>query len=385
MDEHDPSLALEPLEPAFVYEDVCRSMGTAPVSSILSSLAASPPGVLDARGSAAAGARVTDADCDALGETVAAVRLAALFASGNEIGDAGAAALVAGGRAASLQTLDLASNAIGPAGAAALADALAAGAPALLELVLDGNALGEAGGASVAALIEAHGALASVRLARCELGTSALIALAGALAKTTSLRLLDLSEPRTFSRNEETMSHIAGGLRANASLERLVLRKHAHASDTAVERLADAVLDNATLRELDLSANRLGPPSGATLAKALADGALLTVLQLSACRLADGGAVALADVLARGACGLRVLDLRSNDIGDAGIAALAAALASPACPLEQLLVWGNPGLRSAGAGATAWGDALETGAVRAATDVRAYVVDGAIHCAREDL
>jgi carboxyl-terminal processing protease len=68
-----------------------------------------------------------------------------------------------------------------------------------------------------------------------------------------------------------------------------------------------------------------------------------------------------------------VLDLRNNEIGDAGIAALAAALASPACPLEQLLVSGNPGLQSARAGATAWGDAVSSGNVRAATDVRAYV------------
>lgn len=377
--------ALEPLEPAFVYEEVCRSLSVPLHPSVLATLAAAPPGVLDARGAPGGGARVTDADCDALGETVAAAQLAALILGNNAVGDAGAAALVAGGRAASLQSLDLSNNAIGLTGVTALAAALPAGAPALLELVLDGNPLGDAAGAPLAALVEAHGALAALRLARCELGTDALIAIASALAKTSTLRLLDLSEPRTFSRNEETISHLAGALRANASLERLVLRKHRFASDTAVERLADAILDNTALRELDLGCNALGPPSGATLAKALADGAALTVLQLATCRLADSGATALADVLARGACSLRMLDLRSNDIGDAGIAALAAALAAPGCPLEQLLVWGNPGLRAGSAGATAWGDAIASGSVRAATDVRAYDVDGEVHCAREDV
>lgn len=371
------------LEPAFVYEDICRTRGCAPSTTLLSLLAASPPGVLDVRGGPAPAPRLTDDDCAALGETLEATRLGVLLASNNKFTDEGFAALLGGGRAGSLQTLDISGNMLGPAGAAALAATLIGSAPSLLELVLDGNALGEDGGASVATLIEMHPSLASVRLARCELGTSALIALSHAISKSTSLRLIDLSEPRTFSRNEETMSHISGALRASTSIERLVLRKHRYASDTAVERLADAILDNATLRELDLSANNLGPPTGETLAKALFDGAQLTVIQLSACRLADAGAIAFADVLARGACVLRVLDLRNNEIGDAGIAALAAALASPACPLEQLLVSGNPGLQSARAGATAWGDAVSSGNVRAATDVRAYVVDGEIHCAQE--
>ena len=80
-----------------------------------------------------------------------------------------------------------------------------------------------------------------------------------------------------------------------------------------------------------------------------------------------------------------MLDLRYNNIGDAGIAALAAALAAPECLLETLFWWGNPGLQPGSAGAAAWGAALESGGVRAVTDVRAFIVDEKVHCAREDL
>lgn len=374
------------------YADACAAAEIAPLVHVLDAMANSPLGVIDARGFSG-GIRLGDVDCGPLGEAVALSGCTALYASNNEIGDEGVAALVACGRVATLNTLDLSVNNIGGAGATALCNALVAEASQLFELTLDGNPLGESGGGAVAALLSTHGTIESLRLARCELNAAALVGIASALARTTTLRVLDVSETRTHSRNEETVAHFARALRANTSLERLTARKLAHLSDSGVEALCDALLDNTTLRELDLSANALGPPSGITLAKALADGAPLAVLQLSACRMGDQGAAALAATLARssgsasasGGCSLRVLDLRYNNIGDAGIAALAAALASPECLLETLFWWGNPGLQPGSAGAAAWGAALESGGVRAVTDVRAFYVDGNVHCAREDL
>ena len=281
-----------------VYADACAAADIAPLVHVLDAMANSPLGVIDARGFSG-GVRLGNADCGPLGEAVALSGCTALYASNNEIGDEGVAALVAGGRVATLNTLDLSVNNIGGTGATALCAALAADASQLYELTLDGNPLGDSGGAAVAALLTTHGALESLRLARCDLNAAALVAIASALARTTTLRVLDVSETRTLSRNEETVAHFARALCANTTLERFAARKLAHLSDSGVEALCDALLDNTTLRELDLSANALGPPSGITLAKALADGVPLAVLQLSACRMGDQGAVALAATLAR--------------------------------------------------------------------------------------
>jgi Ran GTPase-activating protein (RanGAP) involved in mRNA processing and transport len=370
-------------DPYVAYAEACEASGTVPLAHVLENMSQAPLGVIDARGFSG-GARVCDADCGPLGEAIAASGTTAFYASNNEIGDAGVAALVADGRSAGLNTLDLSVNAIGGAGAAALCKALAADARELYELNLDRNPLGEEGGHAVAGLIASHGTLESVRVSHCELNAAALVALASALSRTVSLRVLDISETRTLSRNEETVAHLARALRGNASLERLVMRKHAHMVDSGVDTLCDALLDNAALRELDLSANALGPPAGAALAKALVDGAQLTALRLSACRVGDQGAVALADALKRGGV-LTVLDLRYNSIGDAGVAALAAALTQEACALQVLLWWGNPGLRPGTPGASAWGAALASGNVRAVTDTRAYIVDDEVHVAREDI
>ena len=354
------------------YSDACAASGVTPFPAIVSALELAGPelcikGVPGAR-------RLQDADCAAVGAAAAAARLAVLSLVAHEISDAGAAALVAEDRCASLVALNLSLNGVGAAGCAALAAALR-GAGELEELVLDGNPLGEGGGVALGALVEAHPRLAQLRVARCDLGPDALIALASALAATTSLRLLDVSEPLLFSRNEETAGHFARALRANGSLVRLVMRKHPHASDSAAEWLCDALLDNAALRQLDLSANALGPPAGAAFAAALAAGAALTHLELAFCRLGDGGAAALAAALAAPDCALRHLDLRSNGVGAAGVAALMGALCAPGCALESLFLWGNPGL-APGRGAEAVREALAGGAVRAVTDLQPFEVDG---------
>ena len=110
---------------ALIYDDACRAAGTPPLDAVLDAFAVAPLGVLDARR-----ARVGDADCAALGETVLAAGITALHASHNAIGDAGVAALVDGMRCEALSTVDLSHNELGPAGGAALCAALGA-APAL--------------------------------------------------------------------------------------------------------------------------------------------------------------------------------------------------------------------------------------------------------------
>ena len=156
----------------------------------------------------------------------------------------------------------------------------------------------------------------------------------------------------------------------------------------SVASLCDFLLDNAAaggrLASLDLSSNRLGPPSGVTFAKAFESGLALRALNLSRCRIGDEGAVALARSLtAAGGGRLERLDLRACGVGDEGNEALAEWLGGPACGLREVLLFGNdstPGAR----GTTALGVAIMSGAVRCATDLKPYVVDDAMMLAQQE-
>ncbi len=357
-----------------LYLDACARQGLEPLDRATVALQmCAQNGVLGLRGSNAT-KRLQDADCEALGEALPASQCENLDASNNTIGCSGAAALSSEGRCGNLVVLNLGENSIAWGGGKSLAANLQ-GCHALEELILDANPLGDLGGVAIAALVESLPRLAILRMCRCDLGVDALIALCSALGRTASLRLLDISEPLLFSRNEETTGHVSRALSSNASLVRLVMRKHPHITDTSVELLCDALLDNPVLQELDLSANALGPPAGATLGQSLTMGSALTVLQLGSCRLGSAGAAALAAALASGQCNLRHLDLRSNGIAADGIALLCEALANANCIVEQLLLWGNPGLAN-GPGAEALSTLFRSGLLRASLDVRVSIVDG---------
>ena len=266
--------------------------------------------------------------------------------------------------------------------------------------MIDGNPLGDEGGLALAQLVERHGALRRLSAARCELRTDALIALASSLARTRTLAALDISEPRLFSRNEETTYHVARALRSNLTVGHLAMRKHPHMSDSGVASLCDFLLDNSAaaaaaasdpaagpgVLSLDLSSNRLGPPSGVTLAKAFESGLALRRLDLSRCRIGDEGAVALARAfVALGtAARLESLDLRSCSIGDEGEEAIAEWLTSDACSLREIRLFGN-GNEAGARGTTALGVAIMSGAVRCAVDLKPYVVDGAMMLAHQDV
>jgi hypothetical protein len=341
---------------------------------------------VDVRGTAThmqvARRRATDADAATIASAITsgAVAAEAVVAAVGDIGDAGglslAAACAAPPPAVPPAHLDLRDNRLTGAGVRAMVDVLK-GAPGLRALILDGNAIGDAGASAAADLAAAHPGLASLSLARCDVRTDGAIAVAAAVRRAPGLVRLDLSETLLFSRGEEVIHGVAAALRGNRRLTALSLRKTPHFVDSGFAVLVDAVVDGGSLVELDVSCNKLGPPSGVALAAALRAGAPLRGVSLRACRVADEGAVALARVLADGATALQVLDIRNNDIGDEGLAALAAALASPACPLVELRVWGNR-LAPGTPGGAALGAALLSGAVRAAVDCQPYEVDGAV-------
>jgi Ran GTPase-activating protein (RanGAP) involved in mRNA processing and transport len=329
--------------------------------------------------------RVGDADIKALSVMLPTSSITAFIANYGDMTDAGAEVLAAA-LPSSLQHLSLASNSLAAAGVKAIVEA-AKKLPSLTSLVLDSNALGKEGGAVLADLVASHSCLEVLSAARCELDTDAVLFLCTALAKTTSLRSLDISEPLLFSRNEETAYHVSKALRCNSSLEHLSLRKAPFVVDSGLEAICEYLLDNSSLRSLDLTACRIGPPGGVTLARTLAAGARLHSLNLSHCRVADQGAVALAAVLRDGATNLVDLDLRNNDIKDEGLVALAEALVSPSCPLQRLQVFGNH-LQAGSEGCTAVAAAvthLQASMSPLQIDCEVYEVDGVLHIGKMKL
>jgi Ran GTPase-activating protein (RanGAP) involved in mRNA processing and transport len=379
------------------YAALCAAApGAVVLPPVVSALSSSSSLSLDLRGTSVPlqqiRHRVTDADVSVLCGLIetGTLHVEALDLSVNSITDAGVASLASllgGGGGTAVRHVSLRDNAITSAGARALADALLKRNTTLRSLVLDGNALGDAGATALAPLLaSSHPSLAHLSLSRCDVATDGVISLTSALQASKTIVRLDLSEPRLFSRNEETASHLGRALRVNTSLRHLALRKHPHMTDSGVQALLDGLLDSAApaLAVLDLSANRLGPPAGVYLASALERGLPLVALALPSCRIADEGAAHLARVLAAGATGLQDLDLRSNSIGDVGLTALAEALVSPSCPLAVVQLWGNlmePGMD----GTTALGQALLSGEVRARVDCEAYVVDGVVMLAERKL
>lgn len=403
------------------YESLCSSSGLPVVPSVLEalrSLGSYQRGglVFDISGNnpknaAALRRRLNEADLlliitylkshDALLSSIADFRACCNFSTDKVITEL--SALISEGKFSKLTSIDLTNSDVSPEACCSLVSALltrdakailTAGTSKFQTLTLDGCPIGDPGGLALARLVTNLASLTSLRVARCELKTDAIIALASSLDKTSSLTVLDISEPRLFSRNEETMYHIAKALRTNRSLKHLALRKHPFLSDTGVTMLFDYLIDNSTsgaggatqvgggLTTLDLSNNHLGPPSGVVIGKAFQSGLGLQHLNLSRCRIGDEGAVALSkSLLSLGnQTSLETLNLGYCGIGDEGEEAIAEYISSDECTLSSIKLFGNE--NAAGSrGTTALGVAVLSGTVRCETDVKPYVVDEEMHIA----
>jgi uncharacterized protein (TIGR02996 family) len=136
------------------------------------------------------------------------------------------------------------------------------------------------------------------------------------------LRALDLS----FNGLTDSGVRRLAGCRSIAKLTHLYLNDNVHLSGAGMSALA-ASPHLAALRELDVSANRIGDTGLTALARSRTLARLHT-LRVRANGIGEVGCAALAgsDLLGRMLRRHRRLDLRHNAIGPTGVAALAAAL-----------------------------------------------------------
>ena len=157
------------------------------------------------------------------------------------------------------------------------------------------------------------------------------------------LTLHTLTLTYTWRISDAHIVALAEALKQNTSLTELDLSSN-HISDQGAADLAEALKQNMSLTELNLSANDISAQGAAALAEALKQNTSLTQLNLSQRYLSSNsisaqGAAALAEALKQNSS-LTQLDLSNNGISDQGAADLAEALKQNTI-LTQLYFYGS--------------------------------------------
>ena len=147
------------------------------------------------------------------------------------------------------------------------------------------------------------------------------VPLAEALKQNTSLTQFDLSD--NYS-SDQGAAALAEALKQNTSLTQLNLSGN-DISDQGAAGLAEALKQNTNLTRLNLSRNDISAQGAAGLAEALKQNTSLTQLDLSYNVISAQGAADLAEALKQNTS-LTQLNLSGNDISAQGTAALAEAL-----------------------------------------------------------
>nr|AAP92143.1 leucine-rich repeat protein N4C [synthetic construct] len=157
--------------------------------------------------------------------------------------------------------------------------------------------------------------------------------LASVLRSNPSLRELDLSNNKLGDAGVRLL--LQGLLDPGTRLENLDLNE-SDLTEAGLKDLASVLRSNPSLRELTLSNNKLGDAGVRLLLQGLLDpGTRLEKLDLDQTDLTEAGMKDLASVL-RSNPSLRELSLSSNKLGDAGVRLLLQGLLDPGTRLEKL-------------------------------------------------
>ncbi|GAQ83189.1 hypothetical protein KFL_001390070 [Klebsormidium nitens] len=253
-------------------------------------------------------------------------QIVSLDLSYNNIDDAGAATIARLLKFnSSLQSLNLEHNNITGEGVKQLAASLQAaegGGLALRSLNLRGNPLEDAGGMALADMLKS------------------VIYIANVLQQSNrALQKLNLDNPRLFSLQEETASHIARMLANTSSLQEVKLGKHAMRDAGLETLLTYGMIRNKSIDSLDLRCNQISETSAANLARLLGESPNLRTLNLACNRIGDAGAAGLAEGLLL-TPSLTSLDLSHCSIKDSGLLSIAEALKLNRTVIH-LKLWGN--------------------------------------------
>merc|ERR1712070_132692 len=142
------------------------------------------------------------------------------------------------------------------------------------------------------------------------------------------LKVCNLENPRIQTLQEDHTVHIGRMLRVDTHISEIYLGKH-RMRDDGVRQLVSFLLENKTLRVLDLRRNELGAEGAKHVGKLLASDCQMTRLNLSGNRIGENGnikgAKAIADALLRNRM-LNSIDLNHNGLVGEALVKLGEAL-----------------------------------------------------------
>lgn len=233
-----------------------------------------------------------------------------------------------GQRARRLEAFSIRGNSMGPEGCKELGMALM-DCPSLYHVDVSQNPLGRTGGLHVVELLKARPDLEEIVMADTEIDIDVLVATSKALLDGSHrLRLCNVENPRIQTLQEDHTVHLGRMLRVNTHLSEIYFGKH-KMRDEGVRQLVDFLLENKTLKVLDLRCNELGSDGAGHLARLLSSDCQLTRLNLSGNRIGENdnveGARALAEALLNNRL-LNHLDLNKNRLCGQSLQLLADAV-----------------------------------------------------------
>jgi Ran GTPase-activating protein (RanGAP) involved in mRNA processing and transport len=277
--------------------------------------------------------RLSDVDMKIFSQvfSVASHFLESLDLSYNLVTDDGIAELcngLIGNTSLRLKKLILRGNTIGPKGCDTLCQKLKNN-QSLQRLDLSQNPLGRVGGLMLVEFLQGNPQLMEVSLADTEIDIDVLVAISAVLLTGSSrLKVCNLENPRIQTLQEDHTVHLGRMLRVDTHLHEIYLGKH-KMRDDGVRQLVHFLMENKTLRVLDLRCNELGAEGARHLSTLLSNDCQLVQLNLSGNRIGEKGntfgAQALSEALMSNRM-LKHLDLNNNGLCGAALLQLASAI-----------------------------------------------------------
>ncbi|XP_036446991.1 NACHT, LRR and PYD domains-containing protein 3-like [Colossoma macropomum] len=281
---------------------------------------------------------LTEESCEVLASALKSSCLRELNLSYNKLQDSGVKLLFAGleNSQCQLEKLILRSCNLTGESCAALASALRSTSSKLRELDLSHNELQDSGVELLyAGLMNQCCKLKKVGLYNCNLTEKSCTALASALGANSSLKELDLSNNKLQDSGVKLLS--AGLKNSNCTLEKLEL-SNLNITDVGCAALVKALKSKPCfLRELSLNNSRPEDLGMKLLSDLLKNPhCKLEKLQLSGCSITEKGCSALVSALKSNPSYLRELNMSNSELGESGVKEISDLLKDPQCKLEKL-------------------------------------------------
>lgn len=195
----------------------------------------------------------------------------------------------------------------------------------LKKLILSGNSIGDLGTRSLVSYLKENKTLTDLDISDNGIGEIGLMSIADSLTVNRTLKTLVLGGNSNFF-TQQALSKLVDSLKSNKVVESI---SFAHGNfggdcDTQIANL----INNNTLKKIDLSHCSLGIEGAIEIAKALECNQSLECLSMAHNKIGDQGAIAIAKALTKNnSLSSLYIDLKSNNICDQGAISFADPLA----------------------------------------------------------